>query len=56
MVLALIFIGLGFWLGWKRAEKRGGKRSDKIQMGFAHAIPLGVLGFTLSILTVNLGF
>lgn len=56
MVLALISFAAFFALGWKRAERRGGNRADKIQMGFAHGIPGAVLGFAVSILLVNLGY
>ncbi|MEM9782595.1 MAG: hypothetical protein AAF899_08980 [Pseudomonadota bacterium] len=55
MVLAVIFLFLGFAIGWWRARRRGGKRSDKIQMGLAHAIPMGILGFALAITAVNMG-
>ncbi|MEL6265573.1 MAG: hypothetical protein AAFR52_07980 [Pseudomonadota bacterium] len=55
MVLALIFLAAGFAIGWVRTARRGGHTGDKVQMGFAHAIPAALLGFAISILLVNLG-
>ncbi|MGF1551165.1 MAG: hypothetical protein ACFBWO_01530 [Paracoccaceae bacterium] len=55
MVLGLLFLIAGFALGWVRAGRRGGTRADRVQMGLAHGIPLGVVGFAIAITTVNLG-
>ena len=55
MILALILFALFFYIGWQRAERRSGTRADKIQMGFAHAIPAAFLGFVVAITLVNLG-
>ena len=37
MILLLVFAGL-FWFGWKRAERRGGGRVDRLRYGFVHAL------------------
>lgn len=41
MILILVFAAL-FYLGWKRAERRGGGRVDKLRYGFVHGL-VGVL-------------
>ncbi|MEO0821136.1 MAG: hypothetical protein AAF074_12000 [Pseudomonadota bacterium] len=55
MTLAFLCLLGGFGLGWYRATRREGTTADKVQMGLAHAIPLALLGFAVSITLVNLG-
>lgn len=55
MLLPVVF-ALGFWLGWRRAAKRGGDRLDKLQYGGVHAIALTLAMLAASIFAARLGW
>ncbi len=54
-LLAITFLAMA-WLGWARAAKRGGTRSDKIQHALAHAIPATLGMLLLQIVALRLGW
>lgn len=54
MIILLAFIA-GFALGWLRAARRGGSTADRLQYGFAHAIPATLLALAFVIFAVRLG-
>ena len=54
--MIIIFgFGLGFALGWVRAERRQGTTRDKLQYGAAHGIAFAILALFLGILGSRLG-
>ncbi len=55
MLLPFVF-SLGFWLGWRRAARRGGDRLDRLQYGAVHAIAITLLTLALSILAARMGW
>ncbi|MEM7526404.1 MAG: hypothetical protein AAF416_01840 [Pseudomonadota bacterium] len=55
MIGAVLAFAAGFAFGWMRAKRRGGRRSDCVQMGLAHGIPAALVGFAVSITLVNIG-
>ncbi|SMO52181.1 hypothetical protein [Paracoccus laeviglucosivorans] len=53
IVIAALLIGAV--IGWFRAARMGGGRSDKLQYAAAHAMGLAVLGLFLTVFLTRMG-
>ena len=54
MIQAAAF-GLGFYVGWRRAAKRGGDRRDQWQYGASHGLAFLLVSVALTVLAARLG-
>lgn len=56
MVVALILFAIFAMIGWRRAERRGGKTADKLQFAMAHGIPAFLAGMIFMVAAATLGW
>ncbi len=56
MIVALILFAIFALIGWRRAERRGGKTADKLQYAMAHGIPAFLVGLILVVAGLNFGW
>ena len=54
-MIPIIALFVGFFIGWRRAARRGGVTADKWQFAIAHGVGFALLAFIVTLVLLHLG-
>ena len=54
-MIPIIALVVGFFIGWRRAARRGGATADKWQFGVAHGVGFALIAFIVTLALVRMG-